>query len=115
MIESTGPLGVRKRWTLMLLLVKAFVFIVPIGFSNAASAYGTVTGTVSSIYVNESLGSVAYVTMNGTKSSAPDCDSNSTYVLSLTNGDAPQLFSMLLTARTTGATITLVGVARATS
>ena len=110
MISFARPISIvfRKRWALML-LVNAFTFIVAMGFSKEASAYGTVTGTVSSIYVNESLGSVAYITMNGTKSSAPACDTNPTYVLSLTNGDAPQLFSMLLTARTTGATITLTG------
>ena len=111
MIEFARPLLVaRKRWAI-LFLIYAFVLIMAMGFSKEASAYGTQTGTVTSIYVNESLGSLAYITMTGTKSSGPSCSSGSTwaYVLSLTNGDAPQLFSMLLTARTTGATITLTG------
>jgi hypothetical protein len=109
MIEFARPLlVVRKRWAIML-LVNAFALIVAMGFSKDASA-STQTGTITNLYVNETSGAFAFITMTGTKSPGTSCSTSSfSFVLSLTNGDAPQLFSMLLTARTTGATITIVG------
>lgn len=91
-------------------VIVAAVSIAVFGHSNGAFAYGTVSGTVASIYVNESLGAVAYIVMNGAKASNPACSTGPyAFVLSLTNGDAPQQFAMLLTARTTQMPVTLTG------
>ena len=99
----------RKRWTIML-IVSIFACLGAFGFCNDARAYGTTSGTVSNIYVNESLGNLAYITISGTKSDGPACSTSGySYVLSLTNADAPQLFSMLMAARVAGSPVTLVG------
>jgi hypothetical protein len=109
-MASTRPLlDGRKRRTIML-IVSIFACLGAFGFCNDARAYGTTSGTVSNIYVNESLGNLAYITISGTKSDGPACSTSGySYVLSLTNADAPQLFSMLMAARVAGSPVTLVG------
>jgi hypothetical protein len=78
------------------------------GFPNSARAYGTVSGTITGINVNASLGPYAYISIGGTKGSNPSCstDPNFQYVLSLSNG---QMFAMLLAARSAQMPVTLTG------
>jgi hypothetical protein len=110
MIAFTRLLSVAsKRWT-FLIIANLLVCLAAIGFSKDANALGTQTGTVTNIYVNATLGSLAFITLSGTKSSNPSCSTGPwSFVLNLTNGDALQQFAMLLTARTTQTPITLTG------
>jgi hypothetical protein len=59
-------LVVRKRLTVMV-IGNALVCLGAMAFSHSAHAYGEVSGgLITSIYVNQQYGAVAYIRMSGT-------------------------------------------------
>ena len=69
---------------------------------------GTQSGFVKSLYVRDSDG-VILVDLTGTGTLHPACALQTYWVLNETSQNAQRLFSMLLTAQTTGHVVTIVG------
>jgi hypothetical protein len=96
----------------MVAIILAVGFTSSMVFPNLARAYGNVTGgVITSIYVSQQYGAIAYISIRGTKGSNPSCSTNANYqyALSLSNQDSAQMFSMLLAARINQSPVTLTG------
>ena len=91
--------------------IKAVAVLVAICFCTSASA-GSVTGaTITSIYLGNSYGSLVFIQTSVAKTGNPSCSTNGTwgFVLPLTTALENQMLAVVLSARATGATVTLTG------
>jgi hypothetical protein len=93
-------------------LILAMCGVLPAGAATSASAESLVSGAViTAINVTKSYGEILFIKVDKPKSTPPGCDTNGfwTYVLPLTTELDKKLYAMLLTARATGAPVTLTG------
>jgi hypothetical protein len=78
----------------------------------AAFAGGSATGTVTGVLVDASFANVVYVTLSGAKAGNPPCSTSSRgqFVIPVTVvADYAYMFSLVLSAQQTGATVTITG------
>jgi hypothetical protein len=78
----------------------------------AILANGTSDGVkITALTVDSATGNQIFITVSGPKSNKPACSADTTfaYVLPLTGGTSDALLQMILKARETGATVSLVG------
>jgi hypothetical protein len=93
-------------------MIKKLVLLCLLACPVAAFAGGTATGTVTHLFVDASFANVVYVTLSGVKTGSPACSTSSRgqFVLPITvTSDYQSMFSLLLSARQTGATVTITG------
>jgi hypothetical protein len=86
-------------------ILGALVFCAP------ASA-GSVTGaTITNVLIGTNYGGMIFIEVSSAKSGNPSCSTNSNwgFVLPLTTALENQMLAVILSARTTGATVTLTG------
>jgi hypothetical protein len=80
--------------------------------ANTTSPNGVVDGTlIDSLAMDYTTGNMVFISVHSPKSGNPACSTNGTwaFVLPLTTSLQSQMFAALLSARSSGATITLVG------
>ena len=91
-------------------MVKVLALLGAFGLSSIASADGSVgNAIITSIYINLQLGSLAFVTVNITKTNNPTCSASNQFVLTLGSSIQNQLLATLLAARATQTPVTLIG------
>jgi hypothetical protein len=91
-------------------MVKVLALVGAFGLSSVASANGSVSNAlVTSIYINLQLGSLAFVTVNTTKTNNPSCSASNQFVLQLGSSIQNQFLALLLTARTAQTPVSLIG------
>jgi len=79
---------------------------------------GTATAvTISALQINTTIGDYLFIAVNGTDSGPASCSTNTQYqfVLNLTTNEGQQTMALLLAARASGATVTIIGTGACTS
>ena len=91
-------------------IVKALAVLGAITISATATAGSSTNVTITQIFVGNSYGSLLFIAVTS-KTGNPACNTNATYnfVLPLTTALENQMLAVLLSARATGATVTLTG------
>jgi hypothetical protein len=85
---------------------------IPGTVTNTTSPNGVVDGTlIDSIAMDYTTGNMVFISVHSPKTSNPACSTNGTwaFVLPLTTSLQTQMFAALLSARSSGANVTLVG------
>ncbi len=92
-----------KNLVLIALVLASFV-------ASEAVVAGEVTGTISSVIVRQSDG-LTYFYMNGTPTGKPACAGRPYWMIKDENSEVgKKLYALLLTAKTTDATVRVVGL-----
>jgi hypothetical protein len=95
--------------------IKHLVVLCILACPIAAFAGGSATGTVTGVFVDASFANVVYVTLSGSKTGNPSCQTSAgtargQFVIPVTVvADYAYMFSLVLSAKQTGSTVVITG------